>query len=459
MEPSSTRIALLITWQRHQRWESMRSVSMRGFRRAPTFAALPSCQRLLHQNAAAASARGGACLRSQAHRGLSGDLLRSCHDRIPEVWGANCYSRHRCGVDRHMLREVFWLDYDPAPMRDLFVLFVHLAVTAVRLMRPGGARAIVAESLLLKQQLLIVTRSRPRAPDLRSLDRIIAGLCARLLQKTRIQRCAIVLKPATILSFQRLLVKRKYRELFSPKRRGRPGPKGPSAALVAAIVEMKRKNPQFGYQRIADQMALAFDVPVDKHLVRRVLAKHNRPGPGSGGPSWLTFLGHSKDSLWSVDLFRCESLILRTHWVMVVMDQFTRRNLGFAVCQGSPDGLSVCRMLRHIVLGSAPPNLLEFRPRSPVRIPPLESQSADSGSERGQVGSLRTAFTPIRGTSGWNGPARISRPDAALERPGPRTKAELVPGILQPLSGASGAQGTSTRPESWQRSPARGLPQ
>ena len=121
---------------------------------------------------------------------------------------------------------------------------------------------------------------------------------------------------------------------------------------------MKRRNPRFGYQRIADQVNLAFDIPVDKHLVRRVLAKHCRPDPGSGGPSWLTFLGNSKDSLWSVDLFRCESLILRTHWVMVVMDQFTRRIVGFAVCGGSPDGSTVCRMLRHIILGSAPPTYL-----------------------------------------------------------------------------------------------------
>src|SRR5215469_2104106 len=30
------------------------------------------------------------------------------------------------------------------------------------------------------------------------------------------------------------------------------------------------------------------------------------------GPSWLTFLGHMKDSLWSMDLFRCESASLRT---------------------------------------------------------------------------------------------------------------------------------------------------
>ena len=171
------------------------------------------------------------------------------------------------------------------------------------------------------------------------------------MRRARSHRCAIVLKPATILSFQRSLVKRKYRELFSPNRRGQPGPKGPSAELTAAIVEMKRRNPRFGYQRIADQVALAFDVPVDKHLVRRVLAKNCRLGPGSGGPSWLTFLGHSNDSLWSVDLFRCESLILRTHWVMVVMDQYTRRIVGFAVCQGSPDGPMVCRILRDIILG------------------------------------------------------------------------------------------------------------
>ena len=240
-------------------------------------------------------------------------------------------------------------------MRDLLDLFVHMIVTIARLMRPGGARAVVAESLLLKQQLLIVNRCRRRAPALRPLDRIVAGLCAGFVHPARLLRCAILLKPATILSFHRLLVKGKYRELFSPKCRARPGPKGPSADLIAAIVEMKRRNPRFGYHRIADQVALAFNIPVDKHLVRRVLANHYRLDPGSDGPSWLTFLGHSKDSLWSVDLFRCESLILKTHWVMVVMDQYTRRVVGFAVRCGTPDGPSVCRMLHHVVRGSALP--------------------------------------------------------------------------------------------------------
>jgi hypothetical protein len=73
------------------------------------------------------------------------------------------------------------------------------------------------------------------------------------------------------------------------------------------------------------QIALAFGVDIDKDVVRRVLMVHYRPESDSGGPSWLTFIGHMKDSLWSCDLFRCESATLRTYWVLVVMDQFTRR--------------------------------------------------------------------------------------------------------------------------------------
>ncbi len=179
------------------------------------------------------------------------------------------------------------------------------------------------------------------------------------MRPARLLRSAIVLKPATILNFHRLLVKRKYRELFAPKRKpGKPGPKGPSPELVAAIVETKRRNPRFGYQRIADQIALAFNIPLDKDTVRRVLIKHYRPDPGSGGPSWLTFLGQSKDSLWSVDLFRCESLILNTHWVMVVMDQYSRRIVGFAVHNGTLDGPAVCRMFGRIIGGATLPNHL-----------------------------------------------------------------------------------------------------
>jgi transposase InsO family protein len=83
---------------------------------------------------------------------------------------------------------------------------------------------------------------------------------------------------------------------------------------------------------------------LDKDTVRRVLAVHFKPDPGNRGPSWLTTIGHAKDSLRSVDLFRCESILLKSHWVLVVMDQYTRRIIGFAVHAGNVDGLAICRM-------------------------------------------------------------------------------------------------------------------
>ena len=198
-------------------------------------------------------------------------------------------------------------------MRDLVVLFIRFVATLARLLGPGGARSIVAESLLLKHQLLIVNRSRQRSPNLSVWDRILAGWMALLVPPTRLLRSAIVLKPSTLLGLHKALSKRKYRRLFSPNPRRKSGPKGPSVELIRAVVEMKQRNPKWGCPRIAQQMALAFNLQLDKDVVRRILAHHYRPEQPCGGPSWLTFLGHIKDSLWSMDLFRCESARLRTH--------------------------------------------------------------------------------------------------------------------------------------------------
>ena len=92
--------------------------------------------------------------------------------------------------------------------------------------------------------------------------------------------------------------------------------------------------------------------------MRRVLSAHYRPDSGDGGPSWLIFLGHTKDSLWSVDLFRYESILLKSHWVLVVMDQFTRRIIGFRVHAGVVDGIALCRMFNKAISTQGAPHYL-----------------------------------------------------------------------------------------------------
>ena len=76
-------------------------------------------------------------------------------------------------------------------MKDLLVLLVHLLTTIAKLLGPGGARAIVADSLLMKQQLLVINRSRRRAPNLSALDRFLLGFWSLFLNPHRILRAAV----------------------------------------------------------------------------------------------------------------------------------------------------------------------------------------------------------------------------------------------------------------------------
>ena len=172
-------------------------------------------------------------------------------------------------------------------MKDLLLPLLHLAVTAAKLCRPGGVRAVIAENLLLKQQLIVLRRSRQRAPNLRVGDRLLCGFGALFLSPGRIRQVAI-----------------------------------------------------------------------DKNVVHRVLAKRYRPAPGGTGPSWLSFVGHTTDSLWSVDLLRCASIVLQSDWVLVVMDQFTRRLVGVGVHRGPVDAPSLCRMCNAAIHGRGAPRHL-----------------------------------------------------------------------------------------------------
>ncbi len=219
-------------------------------------------------------------------------------------------------------------------------------------------KAVVAENLLLKQQLLVLTRSRKRAPHLSSFDRFFLGLWSTYLDSGRIKRVAFLVQPSTLLKFHQALVKRKYRLLYSSPNRKKPGPKGPSRDVIELVLEMKRRNPNFGCTKIADQIAKTFALSLDKDVVRRILTTYFRPERGDG-PSWLSFLGQTKDSLWSIDFFRCESLRLTTHWVLVVMDHCMRRIIGFGIYKGSAvDGKTLCYLFHQATSPMGAPHCL-----------------------------------------------------------------------------------------------------
>ena len=156
-------------------------------------------------------------------------------------------------------------DYADSRMKDLLLALLHLAVMTAKLCGPGGVRAVIAENLVLKQQLIVLRRSRQRAPSLTLTDRLLCGFGSLFLSPGRIRTLAVALRPSTLMAFHAALVRHKCRRLFTsrscPKK---PGPKGPSEALIQAIVELKSRTPRFGCPRIARIISHTFGV--DVHL-------------------------------------------------------------------------------------------------------------------------------------------------------------------------------------------------
>ena len=94
-------------------------------------------------------------------------------------------------------------------MQHILLLLFQLTGSLGKLLRSGGVKALVAENLLLKHQLLIVRRSRRRAPNLRCSDRLLFGLGSLLLSPRRLVHTAIVIKPSTLLRCHGLLALKK----------------------------------------------------------------------------------------------------------------------------------------------------------------------------------------------------------------------------------------------------------
>lgn len=120
-------------------------------------------------------------------------------------------------------------------MRSLLFLFIYFLTTLAKLLGPGGIKAVHAENLLIKQQLLVINRTRYRAPALSPVDRVCMGWLSLFITPRRLLRAAVVIKPATLPRFHRALIQRKYRLLFSSRHGDKPGPRGPSAELISAI--------------------------------------------------------------------------------------------------------------------------------------------------------------------------------------------------------------------------------
>jgi len=141
--------------------------------------------------------------------------------------------------------------------------------------------SLVGEILVLRQQLAVLKRRRPR-PPLRPIDRAFSIAISRMW--SRWADALVIVKPATVVAWHRRGFARFW--AWRSRRVGRPALPPEIASLIA---EMARDNPLWSRRRIANELAkLGYDV--GKDAVATYMPRPTRRPSRPQSPTWATFI-------------------------------------------------------------------------------------------------------------------------------------------------------------------------
>ena len=175
-----------------------------------------------------------------------------CRSRLARP-AFNC----RTGRSRSVRR---WDDLRPVGLKLIF-LIVSWAVSALGLSRRESWWED-AEILMLRHQLAVAERERPRAHSrLTWPDRAWLALLARTLPIERLTRMRLIVTPGTIMRWHRDIVRRRWARMSRQGRSGRPAT---HCNVRSIVLRLARENESWSYRRIHGELA-GLGISVARH--------------------------------------------------------------------------------------------------------------------------------------------------------------------------------------------------
>ena len=180
-----------------------------------------------------------------------------------------------------------------------------------------------AEILMLRHQLAVALRERPRAHSrLTWPDRAWLALLAGTLPVGRLAGMRLIVTPATILRWHRGIIRRRWARL---SRRGRSGRPPVRRNVRSVVLRLARENESWGYRRIHGELA-ALGIRVAPSTVWQILKDAGiDPAPRQDGPGWAAFLRSQAQGILALDFFTADLLNGTMVYVLAVIEHGSRR--------------------------------------------------------------------------------------------------------------------------------------
>ena len=152
-------------------------------------------------------------------------------------------------------------------------------------------REIALENVALRQQLVVMKRQCPR-PRVRTADRIFWVWLSTVWSHWR--QALMIVRPETVVSWQRKGFRLFWSWSSKRKRRGRPEA---SSEIRALIRRMAEANPFWGAPRIHGEL-LKLGLEVSERTVSRLMPKSRKPP----SQTWRAFLDNHLQELVAIDI-------------------------------------------------------------------------------------------------------------------------------------------------------------
>ena len=173
------------------------------------------------------------------------------------------------------------------------------------------------EVTLLRKELQILKRKNKKV-KFTDLDRFFYMTIYRNYKK--LVDKIILPKPATIISWHKKLVQRKWN--YSKQRVGRPAV---SKEIELLIIEMKQKNSRWGSKRIMGEL-LKCGVKLCKRTISKILKEYGfDPRKRNTSYSWFQFLKSQGKRFYACDFFTVETLFFQRLYAYFIIDTNTYR--------------------------------------------------------------------------------------------------------------------------------------
>jgi putative transposase len=205
----------------------------------------------------------------------------------------------------------------------------------------GDQAKLQAEVLALRRQVQVLERQIKRAHWSPGDRIVLAALRDRI---PRSGWAGLLVKPQTVLGWQRALVRRKWAAYRRRPRRGRPPI---SAECRQLIVLMACENPRWGYFRIRGEL-MKLGHQVAATTIRSVLFGAGIPPSGRRSQlTWKQFLTAHAQTLVAADFFSVDTIFFKRLYVLIYVHLASRRVL-LASCTSEPNAGWVTQQARNL---------------------------------------------------------------------------------------------------------------